>query len=253
MLWFKSSVEGAGLARFGWKYVFLAMLTTSVFTGMFVGEIFGVPVLGVFVAIGFLAFEIETLAMGAKMRRRELAKLWPEVTDSLHSAVTAGMSLLDAIDDVALRGPKGLQAHFGRLSKNLDSGWAFSAAIDDLKLNLSETHADRLCEVLRLVADSGSDSLAATLRRQSINLRRDIALVGQLESKQGWVSGTAKIAVAAPWIVVALLSMRPENAVIYNSSSGALILLIGFVVSIFAYRLVQMLGTLPEHPRVLAT
>jgi tight adherence protein B len=253
MLWFKSSVEGAGLARFGWKYVFLAMIAASVFVGLIASEVFGVRVLGVFVAMGFFAFEMETLSMGAKMRRRELAKLWPEVVDSINSAVTAGMSLLEAIDDLALRGPKGLQAHFGRLSKNLDSGWSFSAAIDDLKVNLGEIHADRLCEVLRLVADSGSESLAGTLRRQSTNLRRDISLVGQLESKQGWVAGTAKIAVASPWIVVALLSMRPENLVIYNSTSGAMILLIGFVVSVFAYRLVQMMGALPKQPRVLAT
>lgn len=253
MIWLRSSVEGAGLARFGWKFVLLALVLLAVIFGLLVGEVFRVPALGLFVAMGFIAFEIETLAMWAKTRRRELAKLWPEVIDSITSAISAGMSLLDAFDDLALRGPKKLRVHFGELSKKLDSGWTFSDAIDDLKMNLGEVHADRLCEVLRLVSDSGSESLAATLRRQSTNLRRDIALHGQIESKQGWVTGTAKIAVAAPWIVVALLSLRRENAAIYNSSSGALILLIGFVVSVFAYRLVQILGTLPEQPRVLST
>jgi tight adherence protein B len=253
MLWFKSSVEGAGLARLGWKSVFLAMAAVSVFLGLLVVELFKIPALGLFVAMGFMAFEIESLSIWAKTRRRELAKLWPEVIDSISSAISAGMSLLDAMDDLATRGPKRLQPHFLSLSMKLDSGWAFSAAIDDLKMNLGEVHADRLCEVLRLVSDSGSESLAATLRRQSANLRRDIAMEGQIESKQGWVAGTAKIAVAAPWIVVALLSVRPENAASYNSSSGALILLIGFLVSVFAYRLVQILGTLPERPRVFAT
>ncbi len=253
MNWFESLVEGAGLARLGWKSVLLLMVTVALVFGFLVTQLFGIPALGFFVAIGFLAFEMETLSMWAKTRRRELAKLWPEVIDSITSAISAGMSLQEAIDDLAIRGPKRLQIHFRGLSMKVDSGWAFAAAIDDLKRNLGEIHADRLCEVLRLVLDSGSESLLATLRRQSINLRRDIALEGQIESKQGWVAGTAKIAVAAPWIVVALLSVRPENAAIYNSSSGALILLIGFTVSLFAYRLVQILGELPEQPRVLAT
>lgn len=252
MLWFKSSIEGAGLARFGWKLVLTVMIAAASIIGFFIGEIFGVPVLGLFVAIGFLAFEMETVALVAKTRRRELAKLWPEVIDSVNSAISSGMSLVDAVDELALQGPQRLQVHFGVLSRKLDSGWAFSDAIDDFKMNLGEIHADRLCEVMRLVSDAGSDSLAVTLRRQSINLRRDIALESQIEAQQGWVSGTAKIAVAAPWIVVALLSTRPENAFVYNSSAGALVLLIGFLVSIFAYRLVQIMGTLPERPRVLA-
>lgn len=253
MMWFKSTIAGAGLARFGSKVVLTVLIATASTIGWLVAEIFKVPVLGLFVAIGILAFEMEALALGAKMRRRELAKLWPEVIDSINSAISSGMSLVDALDELAFRGPERLKMHFSDLSAKLDSGWAFSDAIDEFKANLGEIHADRLCEILRLVSESGSESLVPTLLRQSVNLRRDLALDSMIESKQGWVSGTAKIAVAAPWIVVALLSMRPENAIIYNSSAGALILLVGFLISVFAYRLVQIMGTLPEQPRVLTS
>ena len=74
-----------------------------------------------------------------------------------------------------------------------------------------------------------------------------------MDSKQGWVSGTAKIAVAAPWVVVAMLSSREENAVIYNTPEGAAILLLGFVVCVVAYRLVHLLGSLPQQPRVFSS
>jgi tight adherence protein B len=90
------------------------------------------------------------------------------------------------------------------------------------------------------------------LRAQASSIRAELNVVGQLESKQGWVVGTAKMAVVAPWIIVALLSVRPENAAIYNSTNGATILLVGFLVSIFAYRLVHVIGALPAAPRVFS-
>jgi tight adherence protein B len=135
----------------------------------------------------------------------------------------------------------------------VDLGWSLEDSLDEFKAELGEVHADRLCELLIMVVSTGSESLLTTLRQQSMSLRLDIARNSQIESKQGWVLGTAKIAVSAPWIVVALLSVRPENSAIYNSTSGAAILLVGFLICVFAYRLVHVLGALPQQPRVFAS
>lgn len=253
MRWFRSLVEGAGLARYGSGVVGLMMLTIALVFGFIAFQLFKVPALSGFIVLGVLAMEFESLSTAAKNRRRELAKLWPEVLDSIHSAIVSGMSLADGFDELASSGPQRLRSHFLGLSHRLDSGWSFEEAIDELKSNLGEVHADRLCEVLRLVATTGSESLGITLRNQSTSLRRDLAIAGQLESKQGWVAGTAKIAVAAPWVIVALLSSRPENALVYNTAEGAAILLLGFLVCVVAYRLVHLLGTLPQQPRVFSS
>jgi len=250
MRWFRLTVEGAGFSKIGPGTTLASILLIAVAAGVLATDVFHVMALGAFTAIGLFALELEALGVLAKTRRRELAKLWPEVVDSIHSAVTSGMSLMDAIDELSQRGPLRLQTHFANVSARLDSGWTFETALEELKSHLGEVHADRLCELLLLVSNAGSESLSQTLRKQSINLRRDIAQSALIESKQGWVSGTAKIAVAAPWIVVGLLSTRQENAAIYNSSAGALILLVGFIVCVFAYRLVNFLGALPEQPRV---
>lgn len=246
-------MEGAGLSRVGTGASLGIMAFLALVAGAMTVEIFKVIALGIFVAMGLFALELEALGSIARSRRKELAKLWPEVLDSIHSAVTSGMSLLDAIDDLALQGPLRLRTHFANLSARIDSGWSFADSICELKSRLGEVHADRLCELLLLVYASGSESLSQTLRQQSLNLRRDIAHSAQIDSRQGWVSGTAKIAVAAPWIVVALLSTRPENAMVYNTTSGAGILLLGFITCVFAYRLVHYLGALPEQPRVFLT
>ena len=253
MNWFKSTLEGAGLARFGTAEVLLTLFVLAAAIGMATFQVFNVLALGAFVGIGALAMEFEALTSIAKNRRRELSKLWPEVLDAVHSAVISGMTLADAFDDLAHSGPKRLRSHFLLLSNRLDGGWSFEQSIDELKSSFGEVHADRLCEVLRIVTSSGSESLGQTLRQQSSSLRRDLAVAGQIDSKQGWVSGTAKIAVAAPWVVVALLATRKENAAIFNTPEGAVIMAIGFLVCVVAYRLVYLLGTLPQQPRVFAS
>lgn len=253
MNWFRSTLEGAGLARFGAGVVALTAFFIAAAAGSITFQLFKVPVLGVFIGIGTLAMELEALSSRAKNRRRELSQLWPEVLDAVHSAVSSGMTLSDAFDDLSNSGPQRLRSHFHLLSNRLDSGWSFEQSIDELKSSLGEVHADRLCEVLRLVSHTGSESLGQTLRQQARSLRRDLAVAGQIDSKQGWVAGTAKIAVAAPWIVVALLATRKENAAIFNTVEGAAILLLGFVVCAVAYRLVQLLGSLPQQPRVFAS
>lgn len=252
MNWLKSNLEGAGLAKNGVASFLIITISISIFFAIMSYSIVEVVALSFFLAVGCFAFILEAVAGRAKARRRNLMTLWPEVLDSIHSAVIAGMTLPDAIDDLAHSGPQRLRASFQRFSWRLDAGWNFDESIEKLKSEFGEVHADRLCEILRLVSVLGSEALSSTLKIQSENLRRELALRGQIDAKQGWVVGTAKIAVAAPWIVVAILSMRPENAMAYNSFEGVFILMLGFIVSVFAYRLVQFLGGLPVMPRVFA-
>jgi tight adherence protein B len=250
MKWLETNLEGAGLAKYGVPGFLVFAVFVSVFLAASVYSILEVLALSVFLALGSFAFLLEAVASRAKARRRNLMSLWPEIIDSIHTAVIAGLTLSDAFDDLAISGPLKLRAIFQRFSARLDSGWSFDDSIEKLKSEFGDVHADRLCEILRLVSNSGSEALSSTLKIQSENLRRELALRGQIDAKQGWVVGTAKISVAAPWLVVAMLSMRPESALAYNSIEGVSILLLGFVVSMLAYRLVQFLGSLPEMPRV---
>lgn len=252
MRWFRSNIEGAGLNRFSTTQVLVALAVSTATIGVSVQTVFKVYALTLFCVLGFVALALEFLSSAAARRRRELKVLWPEVVDALQSAVAAGLSMTESFEDLARRGPFRLRKYFEKLVIDLDRGIEFAVAIDNLKRALGEAHADKTCEVLRLVANTGAENLARVLRAQASSIRAELNVVGQLESKQGWVVGTAKIAVVAPWIIVALLSVRPENAAIYNSVSGASILLIGFVVSIFAYRLVHIIGALPAAPRVFS-
>jgi len=66
-----------------------------------------------------------------------------------------------------------------------------------------------------------------------------------------WTGNAARLAVAAPWIVLAMLSSRPESLQAYSRPAGVLVLAIGAALSFVAYRVMVRVGRLPEEGRVL--
>jgi tight adherence protein B len=61
----------------------------------------------------------------------------------------------------------------------------------------------------------------------------------------------ARLALAAPWVVLALLSLRPETVAAYDSPAGVLVLAAGGGVSFAAYRAMLRIARLPVEERVL--
>lgn len=250
MRWFRSQLEGAGLARLGPLPPTVILIVAAITVAMVLQSSFKVIALSVFGAIGFLAMLLELISAKSKRRRREFSLLWPEVLDSLQSGVASGLTLVESFADLARRGPLRFRAIFGFVANEIDRGLAMTEALDLLKSSIGEVHADTTCEVLRLTSITGAERLGAVLKSEALQLREELHAINLIESKQGWVASTAKLAVIAPWVIVALLSIRQENALIYNSTTGVTILLIGFIVSVFAYRLVHVLGNLPSQPRI---
>jgi tight adherence protein B len=59
------------------------------------------------------------------------------------------------------------------------------------------------------------------------------------------------MAVCAPWLVLILLATQQETLDAYDTPTGTLILVIGAVLSLVAYRMMIRIGRLPEDKRVL--
>ena len=74
---------------------------------------------------------------------------------------------------------------------------------------------------------------------------------GELEARQSWTVYAARLAVAAPWVVLALLATRTSAAAAYDSVAGFVVLLAGGTCSVVAYLLMVRVARLPEDPRVL--
>ncbi len=186
-----------------------------------------------------------------RKRRTELRDLWPEAVDNLASAVRAGLSLPEALTQLGLRGPAELRRPFQRFGEDYRATGRFSQCLDRLKAALADPTGDRIVESLRLARDVGGTDLGRLLRTLSAFLREDARTRAELETRQGWSVNGARIAVAAPWLLLAALSLHPEAVRAYNSTAGALVIAVGGALSLLAYRVMIRIGRLPAEERVL--
>jgi tight adherence protein B len=187
----------------------------------------------------------------ATRRKADLREVWPEVVDNLASAVRAGMSLPEALSALSTRGPEVLRPPFARFAAEYRSTGRFSACLDRLKDDLADPVGDRIVETLRVAREVGGTDLGRVLRTLATFLREDARARAELETRQGWVVSAARLAVAAPWVVLLLLATQSATLAAYDSPLGTAILLIGGAVCVVAYRLMLRIGQLPEDVRVL--
>jgi tight adherence protein B len=209
-----------------------------------------VTVAGCFAIFGFGA---PALAVHRLRRRRQtlLRELWPEAIDNLASAVRAGMSLPEGLAALAVRGPAELRPPFGRFGAAYRASGRFSDCLDALKDDLADPVGDRVCETMRVAREVGGSDVGTVLRALSELLRLDARTRAELETRQGWVINAARLAVAAPWVVLLLLGSQSQTLDAYDSPGGTLLLAIGAAVCLVAYRLMLRIGRLPEEQRVL--
>ncbi|UQX89504.1 type II secretion system F family protein [Jatrophihabitans telluris] len=207
------------------------------------------------VAVCFAAFAAAApMAMVLRMRGRRqfaLRELWPEAIDNLASAVRAGMSLPEGISALAVRGPEPLRPAFTRFAIEYRASGRFSTCLDSLKHELSDPVGDRVCETLRVARDVGGSDLGTVLRTLSELLRADGRTRAELETRQSWTVNAARLAVAAPWLVLLLLGTQPATLRAYNSGGGVVLLAAGAGICLLAYRVMVRIGRLPEEARVL--
>jgi tight adherence protein B len=207
------------------------------------------------IALAFASFAAATpvTLLRARRRRRtvELRDVWPEVVDNLTSAIRAGLSLPEALGALGVRGPELLRPQFDRFAADYRATGRFHECLDRLKVSLADPVGDRVIEALRMAREVGGTDLGRLLRTLSAFLREDARTRAELETRQGWTVNAARLALAAPWLVLLMLSLRPQAVRAYREPEGAVVLLVGAVVSLVAYRLMLRIARLPEEQRVL--
>ena len=218
---------------------------------LLVAGLSGVAVIGL--AFGAFAAGAPFAVVSARRRKRavELREVWPEVVDNLASAVRAGLSLPEAVAALATRGPELLRPALERFAADYRATGRFGECLDRLKASLADPVGDRVVESLRMAREVGGTDLGRLLRTLSAFLREDARTRAELETRQGWTVGAARLALAAPWLLLLLLSTRPGAVEAYASGTGAAVLLGGGAVSLAAYRLMLRIARLPAERRVL--
>lgn len=247
---------GDELIQAGWSgFSPIGFLLTCLVVGVAVGFVFlgATRVTPVAVAFGGLAAygPFALVRVRARARRAVLRELWPDVVDNITSGVRAGLALPEALSQVAVRGPVELRPAFAEFAADYRTSGNFGYCLDRLKDRLSDPVCDRLVESLRIARDVGGSDLGRLLRTLSAFLREDARTRAELETRQSWTVNGARLAVGAPWIVLALMATRPGALDAYGRPAGAMVLLAGAALTVVAYRLMIRIGRLPEEARVL--
>lgn len=212
----------------------------------------GIPALALVAGVGAAWTPFAFLRARAARRQREHAQAWPDAVDHLASAVRAGLSLPEALIQLGERGPEELREAFAHFGRDYGSTGRFTESLDLLKTRLADPVGDRVVEALRIAREVGGGDLGRLLRSLSGFLRDDLRTRGEIESRQSWTIGAARLAVAAPWIVLAMMSLQRDVIARFATPAGVTLLIGGAVVCVVAYRLMLRLGRLPVEQRILA-
>lgn len=242
----QAGVDGVGPVQLLGVQLLCAVVVGAIVLGM-------TATLAVAACFALFGFSGPVMVLQRMRRRRQIAlrELWPEAVDNLASAVRAGMSLPEGLSALALRGPEPLRPPFARFSAAYRASGRFSECLDALKDDLADPAGDRVCETMRVAREVGGSDLGTVLRTLSELLRSDARTRAELETRQGWIVNAARLAVAAPWIVLLLLGTQSTTLQAYNSTGGIALLAIGAAVCVVAYRIMLRIGKLPQEQRVL--
>lgn len=244
-------VVQAGFTGLSLRLLVAACLVAGVLVLALVELTVGVLPIAVSFAAMASAAPLALVRRRARRRRARLRDLWPDAVDNIVSAVRAGLALPEALAQLGDRGPEELREPFRRFAEDYRLTGRFTDCLDRLKDRLSDPVGDRLVESMRIARDVGGSDLGRLLRTLSGFLREDARTRAELEARQSWTVNAARLAVAAPWVVLAMLSTNPESVVAYASPVGAAVLGAGAVVTAVAYWSMVRLGRLPEDQRVL--
>ncbi|MFA7323699.1 MAG: type II secretion system F family protein [Candidatus Nanopelagicales bacterium] len=222
----------------------------AVFNGVVTLLVTALPVVALIAAGASSLIPVVLIRRRVAARQRLLREQWPDAVDALLSAVRAGLSLPEAVCALASKGPEALRPAFADFSADYRAAGSFNDALRSLGDELADPVADRVIAALSIAREVGGSDLGSVLRALSVLLREDARVRGELEARQSWTVNAARLAIAAPWVTLALLSTRPETVRAYSSATGTVVLLVALGVSLIAYRLMIRIGRLPSESRL---
>lgn len=245
----RNLLESSGLAHRSAELVTIALGSALlVGSAVFIGT--RIPGLALCLTVMSLVVWLEVLRAAASRRQRRLDSIWPVVFDSLRSGAQSGMPVAEQLEYLALEGPEELREQFGLLLKEIERGEDTEVALEHFKNRIGSRSADFLAIVLLLVEEVGGRGEADNWEQAAKDIRQEQAVIAQVRAKQGWVLGSAKIALLAPWLICLLLLNLEQNRLAFSTHQGSFVLVTGLLLSLFAYFLTNLLGRLRLPERV---
>ena len=155
--------------------------------------------------------------------------------------------------NLGVRGPEPLRPAFDAFAHRLPALAAGSATRSTGSRSgspiRSATGSSRDCAIAREV---GGGELGRLLRNLSGYLRDEARTRSEMESRQAWTVNGARLAVAAPWVVLLFMTGPGRGDPALRLGGGVVVLAAGAAACVVAYRLMMRIGRLPTERRILS-
>jgi tight adherence protein B len=122
----------------------------------------------------------------------------------------------------------------------------FIASLQFLRSSCTDRDVLQLVEVLTVVQTTGSETLATALSQLARMARARQELLNEVRGRQAVTVTAARVAVAAPWLVLLLTSGRPQTRATFLSSSGAMVLVAVAALCAVSFFMMRRLSRIEE-------
>jgi tight adherence protein B len=246
-VWLQQAGVGLGAGAF-WggsafagavAFVAVAALTGSVFVAI-------VPA----VAVGLLPRAY--FGRKRRVRMQEVQTAWPDGLRDVVASISAGLSLTQAVTNLAATGPAPLKIAFAQcpqLARVLGTG----PALELLKEDLADATSDRVLEVLILAHERGGAIVREILDDLIAATTRDLKLLDELETEGLEMRINSRAVMILPWLVLIALTARAGAfRDFYQSSGGVVTLVLAGVLTVVGVVVLGRLGREPIEARPFA-
>ncbi|MDR9397031.1 type II secretion system F family protein [Pontimonas sp.] len=248
----QQSLDQAGWGGLRAPVVIALWSVVSLIIGALVGVLIPIPILMPLALFASGLGGQAVLRGRIEARQRRLRAAWPGLVDHVRQVIRSGGQVAEAVAGLEHHSPEELRAFFADFGRAVESGARVDSALAQLKDDVADPVADRIIEALRMAHEVGGRELPGVLHSLQASVRADIAVREDALAKQSWIRAASRLGVAAPWLVLVVLSGRTETLQAYDSAAGVAIIVAGALFSVLAYRMMSRLGRLPVDQRWFA-
>ncbi len=192
----------------------------------------------------------------ARVRNRRLSEVrraWPDGIRDVIGAVSSGMSVQRALENLARSGPAPLREAFGRFPV-LARAMGVIPALGAIKEDLADPTSDRVIEVLMIAHERGGPLIPEILRDLADSTSMDLAATEEEQTEALEQRINARVVFMLPWLVLVALTFRPGPfRAFYSSPAGMAVVAVGAALSLFGIGIITRLSRPRDEPRVLTS
>lgn len=230
-------------------------LLLSVVTGLCCGcaalILFAIPVLGLIAVAAGACVPLASRSRKRRMEQRQLREELPVLLDRLAAGIQAGQSLPAAFVEAALATQGRLAAALAAAAADVRATGDLNDALKASARALQDQMVDRVFLTVRAVAEIAGSSAPTLLHAAAAHLRADLSAQAEVDAKRSWVTASAGVAVSAPWITVAVLTLHADAANAYRSRAGGYVLVVTAVLCVVGYAAMRIIARSSKTPRVV--